>query len=180
MPPMRTVPPILLALALALPACEDPATPAGSVKPACMGDAAAAECALGVEIGAAQPGPQGFTPLVDGDVLPVFDGTQGVVATWVSIRITNGQDLRPRLRIEVTDETSGEVLASSGALLTPFQDSGDGVYLRVEHMVPFEVICCAKDYDGLTVRFVATVTYDDGGTAKAELEAVLDLAPFPL
>lgn len=152
---------------------EEPAGPSADVT--CGADVAEG---VAVTLGRAAAGSKAFEPLQDGDVLPVFDGTQGVVATWLVVRVAGGAQ-RMRLQVRVTAQ-DGTVLASSGALLTPFVDVGCGAWLRPEHMVPFDAICCAKDYDGMTVDVTATVVPDGQPPVGTTLRATLELAPFPL
>lgn len=164
--------PIALATVLACGDADPGSTDASDAGP-CVPAASPA-----ISLGAAAKGSLTFEPLADGATLPVFDGTQGVVATWLMVRIEGGIDFRPRMAIRVTD--AGGVLASGGALLTPFKDQGCGVFLRAEHMVPFDAVCCAKDYHGREVDVTVTVVWDGTDPVTTTLRATLELAPFPL
>lgn len=132
-----------------------------------------------ITLGRATVGATTFEPLRDGDPLPVFDGTQGVVATWIVVRVDGGA-AKMRLQTVVTAPDDGRVLASSGALLTPFDDAGCGAWQRDEHMVPFDAVCCAEDYDGLTVDVQVTAVVEGLDPVDTTLHASLELAPFPL
>lgn len=166
--------PIALAILLLAACADDASTPSD----ACVQSPGAAPT---LSLGRAVQGSLAFEPLADGAVLPIFDGTQGVVATWLVVRIEHGVSYRPRVAIRVTRTDGGAVLASGGALLTPFQDLGCDAFLRPEHMIPFDAICCAKDYDGLTVELAVTAVWDDGSPpVNTTLRATLELAPFPL
>jgi hypothetical protein len=111
----------------------------------------------------------------NGTAVGVFDGLQGVVATWFTVVIAEGPaEGSPKISIRL----DGEDVDVDLALTIPLK-AGGGFRFNKGLMVAFGIPCCAADYDGRPVTVSLDVAFDGLPVASNTFQATLTQVGTP-
>ncbi len=122
-------------------------------------------------------------PITPDRPIGVFDAQQGGVATWVTLVIANAPEENPFIQLEMlTEDGPLNYKEENGpkALKVPFLPLSDTIRYQDQYMVPFDSICCAKDFEEREGTLRITVTYPGLEPASTEWPFRLTEDPWPL
>jgi hypothetical protein len=113
-----------------------------------------------------------------GAELGVFDGLQGLVATWITLVVHDAPPDNPTVRVTLTD-SSGATLNKVNTLKWPFKDGG-GFRYKNGHMVELLETCCAVDYDDIDATLTIDILWEGHEPIVYSLPVLLKASPWPL